>query len=77
MNPFVVHIDDVEEIEGAYVLLRWEKLSSIRDIGRAAGSKNVGFSWERLLPDGERASRMPTRRKRSSSSFSRARVTFA
>ena len=51
MNPFVVHIDDVEEIEGTYSApFDGEKLSLYRDIGRAAGSKNVGFSWERLLP---------------------------
>lgn len=51
MNPFVVHIDDVEEVEGAYgAPFDGEKLSLYRDIGRAAGSKNVGFGWERLLP---------------------------
>jgi uncharacterized cupin superfamily protein len=47
----VVHIDDVAEVEGAYVApFDGEKLSIYRDIGRAAGSKNVGLSWERLLP---------------------------
>jgi uncharacterized cupin superfamily protein len=51
MDPFIVHVDDVEEIEGAYRSpFDKEKLSIYRDIGRRAGSKNVGFSWERLLP---------------------------
>jgi uncharacterized cupin superfamily protein len=56
MNPFVAHVDDVEEIEGAYgAPFDGEKLSLYRDIGRAAGSKNLGFSWERL-PPGRRTS---------------------
>jgi uncharacterized cupin superfamily protein len=51
MYPFIVHVDDVEEVEGTYgAPFDREKLSLYRDIGRAAGSKNVGFSWERLLP---------------------------
>jgi uncharacterized cupin superfamily protein len=48
---YVVHIDDVPEVEGAYrAPFDQEKLSLYRDLGRAAGSKTVGYSWERLLP---------------------------
>jgi uncharacterized cupin superfamily protein len=51
MTSYVVHIDDVEEIEGSYPApFDGEKLSIFRDLGRAAGSKNLGFSFERLLP---------------------------
>ena len=49
--PYVVHLDDVEEEEGAYPPpFDREKLSIYRDLGRAAGSKNLGFAVERLLP---------------------------
>lgn len=50
-DGFIVHIDDVPEVEGAYVApFDAEKLSIYRDLGRATGSKNVGFAFERLLP---------------------------
>lgn len=56
MDPFIVHIDDLEETEGTYPApFDGEKLSIYRDIGRAAGSKNIGFGWERL-PPGRRTS---------------------
>ena len=48
---YVVHIDDVSEVEGAYPPpFDAEKLSIYKDLGRAAGSKTIGFSHERLLP---------------------------
>lgn len=48
---FVVHVDDVPETEGHYPPpYDAEKLSIYRDLGRAAGSKNIGFAVERLLP---------------------------
>jgi uncharacterized cupin superfamily protein len=51
MTSYVVHIDDVQEIEGAYPSpFDAEKLSIYKDLGRAAGSKRLGFSFERLLP---------------------------
>ncbi len=54
--PYVVHIDDVEEVEGAYgAPFDREKLSIYRELGRAAGSKTLGFSFERL-PPGRRTS---------------------
>jgi uncharacterized cupin superfamily protein len=49
--PYVVHLDDVEEIEGSYPApFDGEKLSIYRELGRAAGSKSFGFGYERLLP---------------------------
>lgn len=49
--PYVVHLDDVPEIEGAYPApFDAEKLSIYRDLGRAAGSQRIGFAVERLLP---------------------------
>lgn len=51
MVSYIVHADDVEEVEGSYPApFDREKLSIYRDLGRAAGSKNIGFSLERLLP---------------------------
>ncbi len=51
MIPYLVHIDDVEEVEGAYPPpFDAEKLSIYRDLGRAAGSVRIGFAHERLLP---------------------------
>ncbi len=56
MTSYVVHIDDVPEVEGAYPApFDQEKLSFYRDLGRAAGSKTIGFSFERL-PPGRRTS---------------------
>ena len=56
MTAYVVHIDDVEEVEGTYPApFDGEKLSIYRDLGRAAGSKNIGFGFERL-PPGRRTS---------------------
>ena len=53
---YVVHIDEVQEVEGAYPApFDGEKLSIYRELGRAAGSKNLGFSFERL-PPGRRTS---------------------
>jgi uncharacterized cupin superfamily protein len=51
MASYIVHRDDVEEVEGAYrAPFDREKLSLYRDLGRAAGSRNLGFAFERLLP---------------------------
>jgi uncharacterized cupin superfamily protein len=51
MPAYVVHIDDVPEVEGSYPApFDGEKLSRFRDLGRAAGSKTIGFAFERLLP---------------------------
>jgi uncharacterized cupin superfamily protein len=56
MPPYVVHIDEVAEIEGAYPApFDAEKLTLYRDLGRAAGSKSLGLGYERLLP-GRRSS---------------------
>lgn len=56
MKPYVVHIDDVSETEGAYPEpFETEKLSIYRDLGRASGSKSIGFAFERL-PAGRRSS---------------------
>ncbi len=53
---YVVHVDDVPEVEGTYPApFDGEKLSIYRDLGRAAGSRNVGFCVERL-PPGRRTS---------------------
>jgi uncharacterized cupin superfamily protein/L-amino acid N-acyltransferase YncA len=54
--PYVVHLDDVAEVEGTYPPpFDAEKLTIYRDLGRAAGTRNVGFGHERLLP-GRRSS---------------------
>lgn len=54
--PYVVHLDDVEEQVGTYPApFDSEKLTIYRDLGRAAGSKTIGFGHERLLP-GHRSS---------------------
>jgi uncharacterized cupin superfamily protein len=51
MTSFVVHIDDVAEVEGTYPPpFDREKLSIYKDLGRAAGSQKIGFAVERLLP---------------------------
>ncbi len=51
MASYVVHIDDVPEEEGSYPApFDGEKLSIYRNLGRASGSKNIGFAFERLLP---------------------------
>lgn len=48
---FVVHADDVAEIEGTYPApFDREKLSFYRDLGRAIGSVRLGLSLERLVP---------------------------
>lgn len=54
--PYVVHLDDVEEQVGTYPTpFDAEELTIYRDLGRAAGSKSIGFGYERLLP-GRRSS---------------------
>lgn len=51
MKPYVVHESDVPEKEGTYPEpFETEKLSIYRDLGRAVGTKRIGFSVERLLP---------------------------
>jgi len=56
LPPYVVHLDDVADVEGTYPApFDGEKLSIYRDLGRAAGSKSFGFGWERL-PPGRRTS---------------------
>ena len=56
MTAFVVHIDDVPDVEGTYPPpFDAEKLTIYKDLGRAAGSKTLGFGWERL-PPGRRSS---------------------
>lgn len=53
---YIAHIDDIEEVEGHYPApFDAEKGTLFREIGRATGSKNFGFSYERLLP-GRRSS---------------------
>jgi uncharacterized cupin superfamily protein len=48
---YVVHIDDVPEVEGSYPApFDGEKLSIYRNLGQATGSRSVGFAYERLLP---------------------------
>lgn len=48
---YIVHADDVPETEGCYSPpFDGEKLSLYRELGKAAGSRNYGFSIERLLP---------------------------
>jgi uncharacterized cupin superfamily protein len=55
-TTYVVHQDDVPEIEGVYPEpFDAEKLSIYRDLGRAAGSRTIGFAFERL-PPGRRTS---------------------
>jgi uncharacterized cupin superfamily protein len=54
--PYVVHVDDVPEVEGAYPPpFDGEKLTLYRELGRAAGTRNIGVGYERLLP-GRRSS---------------------
>lgn len=56
MRSPVVHKDEVAEIEGAYPApFDGEKLSIYRDLGVAAGSRRLGFGFERL-PPGRRTS---------------------
>jgi uncharacterized cupin superfamily protein/GNAT superfamily N-acetyltransferase len=56
MTSFIAHIDDLEEIEGTYPSpFDGEKLTIYRDLGRATGTKTMGFGYERLLP-GRRSS---------------------
>jgi len=51
LPPYVVHIDDVAEQEGVYPApFDAEKGTVYRDLGRAAGSRAIGFAHERLLP---------------------------
>lgn len=51
-----MHAPSRQEVEGAYPApFDQEKLSLYRDLGRAAGSKTIGFSFERL-PPGRRTS---------------------
>ena len=48
---FVAHIDDVPEKDGSYPApFDTEKMSPYRDLGRAVGSKALGFRLERLIP---------------------------
>lgn len=48
---YVAHFDDVPEKDGSYPPpFDREKLSSFRDLGRAVGSKAIGFRVERLPP---------------------------
>ena len=55
-TPYVVHANDVQELEGTYPApFDGEKLSIYRDLGRAAGSKTIGFGVERI-PPGRRTS---------------------
>ncbi|WP_394832426.1 cupin domain-containing protein [Pendulispora rubella] len=54
--PFIVHEDDVPEVEGRYrAPFDGEALSWDRDLGRAAGTVNLGMSKTRL-PPGRRTS---------------------
>jgi len=56
LPTYIAHIDDVPEVEGAYPApFDQEKLTIYRDLGRATGSKTLGFGHERLLP-GRRSS---------------------
>jgi uncharacterized cupin superfamily protein/GNAT superfamily N-acetyltransferase len=49
--PFIAHLDDLSETEGAYPApFDAEKLTIYKDLGRATGTKTVGFGHERLLP---------------------------
>lgn len=49
--PYIVHIDDVPEQEGAYPPpFDREKLSLYKNLGQATGSRNLGFAVERLRP---------------------------
>jgi hypothetical protein len=77
MTSYVVHIDDVQEVEGAYPApFDAEKLSIYKDLGRAAGSKRLGFSFERLLPGAGPASLTPTPTKKSWSTCSPGRANY-
>ncbi len=56
LPSYIVHQGDVPETEGAYPPpFDGEKLTIYRDLGRASGSKTLGFGVERLLP-GRRSS---------------------
>ena len=49
--PYIVHVDDVPEEEGTYPPpFDREKLSIYKNLGKATGSKSLGFAVERLLP---------------------------
>jgi len=49
--PYIVHLDDVPEKEGAYPPpFDREKLSIYKNLGQATGSRSLGFAVERLLP---------------------------
>lgn len=52
---FVVHADEVEEVEGRYAPPFDEPLSLGRDLGRAAGSVRIGV-WRERIPPGRRTS---------------------
>jgi uncharacterized cupin superfamily protein len=55
-RSYIVHADEVPEVEGSYPApFDGEKLTLYRDLGRATGSRNVGYARERLLP-GRRSS---------------------
>ncbi|MBX7114330.1 MAG: cupin domain-containing protein [Myxococcaceae bacterium] len=55
-TPFIVHITDVAEEEGSYPApFDQEKLSLGRNLGKAAGSVNVGM-WHERIPPGRRTS---------------------
>lgn len=55
-DPFIVYAPDVPEKESRYPApFDAERLGFFRDLGRAAGSVNVGLSLDRL-PPGERSS---------------------
>lgn len=56
LPPFVVRSSEVSEHEGAYPApFDAEKLSTGRDLGRAAGSRSIGC-WRERLPQGRRTS---------------------
>ncbi len=55
-DPFIVYAPDVPEEEGHYPApFDTERLGFFRDIGRAAGTVNIGVGLDRL-PPGERSS---------------------
>lgn len=56
MPDFLVHQADVPEIEGHYPApFDTEKLSIGKNLGRAAGSVNIGL-WQERIPPGRRTS---------------------
>lgn len=58
MPPQIVHVDDVPETPGRYPPpFETEVLSHGRDLGSAAGVRNVGI-WRERLPVGHRTSRL-------------------